>query len=298
MGAIEVATDSARPLNGVLPKGRRLRPRRISGTVLRYLVLAGIAALYLFPFVVVLTTSFKPADEIFALPPSLGSSRWTLDNYRAALDAMPFGRYLLNTAFISIVTVIGQLLSSSIVAYSLAKMRWRGRDALFVLIVATMMLPPQVTMIPVYIGWSKIGLTGTYLPLLIPQFFGAAFFIFLLRQFFRGIPEELLDAARVEGASDLRIYWSIVLPLARPALVALSIFAFMWAWTDFLLPLIYINDPEQYTLSIGLYSFFSENGVAWGALMAAATLMSLPLILVFLVGQRQFVRGVAITGIK
>jgi multiple sugar transport system permease protein len=298
MAATDTTPVLVRSPNGVLPAARRLRPRRTSRNLLRYAVLAGMAALYLFPFVVVLTTSLKPVDEIFTLPPSLGSDRWTLDNYRAAVSAMPFGRYLFNTALISSVTVVGQLLSSSIVAYSLAKIRWRGRDALLLLIIATMMLPPQVTMIPVYIAWSKIGLTGSYWPLLIPQFFGSAFFIFMLRQFFRGIPEELLDAARVEGASDLRLYWSVVLPLARPALVALSIFAFMWAWTDFLLPLIYINDPEQYTLSIGLYSFFSEHGVEWGALMAAATLMSVPLILVFLVGQRQFVRGIALTGIK
>jgi multiple sugar transport system permease protein len=298
MPATDVASVSVRSPNGAVPWARGLNPRRAAGGGLRYLVLAGISALYLFPFVVVLTTSLKPADEIFTLPPTLGAKRWTLDNYRAALEAMPFARYLFNTALISSITVVGQLFSSSIVAYSLAKIRWRGRDALLLLIIATMMLPPQVTMIPVYIGWSKIGLTGSYLPLLIPQFFGSAFFIFMLRQFFRGIPEELLDAARVEGASDLRIYRSVVLPLARPALVALSIFAFMWAWTDFLLPLIYINDPDQYTLSIGLYSFFSEHGVEWGALMAAATLMSLPLIFVFLVGQRQFVRGIALTGIK
>ncbi|TMF41469.1 MAG: carbohydrate ABC transporter permease [Chloroflexi bacterium] len=298
MQATEAAPAPARAPNGVLPVTRQLSGRRVGGAAWRYVVLAVVSALYLFPFVVVLTTSFKPADEIFKLPPSLGSDRWTLDNYRAALDAMPFGRYLFNTALISSITVVGQLLSSSIVAYSLAKIRWRGRDALLLLIVATMMLPPQVTMIPVYIAWSKLGLTGTYLPLLIPQFFGLPFFIFMLRQFFRGIPEELIDAARVEGASDFRIYRSVVLPLSRPALVALSIFAFMWAWTDFLLPLIYINDPEQYTLSIGLYSFFSEHGVEWGALMAAATLMSLPLVLLFLVGQRQFVRGIALTGIK
>lgn len=284
--------------NGILPRVERLGLNRIGGLAVRYAVLAGIALLYLFPFVVVVTTSLKPAGEIFSLPPRLGSSRWTLDNYRAALDTMPFVRYLLNTAFISTVTVFGQLFSSSIVAYSLAKIRWRGRDALLLLIVATMMLPPQVTMIPVYIGWNRIGLTGTYAPLLVPQFFGNAFFIFMLRQFFRGIPEELLDAARIDGASEFRIYRSIALPLARPALVALSIFAFMWAWTDFLLPLIYINDPEQYTLSIGLYNFFSEHGVAWGALMAASTLMSVPLVVVFLFGQRQFLQGIALTGIK
>jgi multiple sugar transport system permease protein len=282
----------------VARRARRLTVDAGARLALRYAILVGLAALFLFPFAVVITTSLKPADEIFKLPVSLGSDRWTLDNYRAALETMPFARYLFNTALISTVTVVGQLISSSIVAYSLAKIRWRGRDALLLLIVATMMLPPQVTMIPVYIGWSRIGLTGTYWPLLIPQFFGSAFFIFMLRQFFRGIPEELLDAARVEGASDMRIYRSIVLPLARPALVTLAIFAFMWSWTDFLLPLIYINDPNQYTLSIGLYSFFSEHGVEWGALMAASTLMSLPLIVVFFLGQRQFVRGIALTGIK
>jgi multiple sugar transport system permease protein len=298
MRASEASPNLARAPNGVASRAGRLDRGRVVHGGWRYAILIGISALYLFPFLVVLTTSLKPVEEIFTLPPSLGSDRWTLDNYRAALDAMPFGRYLFNTALISSITVIGQLLSSSIVAYSLAKIRWRGRDGLLILILATMMLPPQVTMIPVYIAWSKLGLTGTYLPLLIPQFFGLPFFIFMLRQFFRGIPEELIDAARVEGASDFRIYRSVVLPLARPALIALSIFAFMWAWTDFLLPLIYINDPEQYTLSIGLYSFFSEHGVEWGALMAAATLMSLPLVLLFLVGQRQFVRGVALTGIK
>jgi multiple sugar transport system permease protein len=155
-----------------------------------------------------------------------------------------------------------------------------------------------VTMIPVYILWARMGLTGSYVPLIVPHFFGLAFFIFMLRQFFRGIPDDLLDAARVEGASELRVYWHIVLPLAKPALVTVAIFTFVWSWTDFLLPLIYIDDPEQYTLSIGLYSFFSEHGVEWGALMAASVLMSLPLILVFLVGQRQFLRGISLTGIK
>jgi multiple sugar transport system permease protein len=290
---VPVAVDHAttRRSSSRLVRGlRRLAPR--------YAALIGLAALYLFPFVVVLTTSLKPPEEVFSIPPSLGSDRWTLDNYADALSAMPFGRYLFNTALISTFSVAGQLLVSPLIAYSLAKIPWRHRDVLLVLILATMMLPPQVTMIPVYILWSKLGFTGSYVPLILPQFFGAAFFIFMLRQFFRGIPEELLDAARVEGASELTIYRRIVLPLAKPALVTVAIFTFMWSWTDFLLPLIYIDDPELYTLSIGLYGFFSEHGVAWGALMAASVLMSLPLILVFLVGQRQFIRGIALTGIK
>lgn len=282
-------------------KARRSAPRLLRGLRRlgpRYAALVGLAALYLFPFVVVLTTSFKPPDEVFSIPPTLGSDRWTLDNYGEALSGMPFGRYLFNTALIATFSVVGQLLVSPLVAYSLAKIPWRHRDALLVLILATLLLPPQVTLIPVYIMWAELGFTGSYIPLILPQFFGSAFFIFLLRQFFRGIPEELLDAARVEGASEFTIYRRIVLPLAKPALVTVAIFTFLWSWTDFLLPLIYIDDPEQYTLSIGLYGFFSEHGVAWGALMAASVLMSLPLIIVFLVGQRQFIRGISLTGIK
>jgi multiple sugar transport system permease protein len=180
----------------------------------------------------------------------------------------------------------------------MSKIRWRGRNLLLLLILSTMMLPPQVTLIPLYVLWSKIGLVGTYWPLLIPQFFGLPFFVFMLRQFFMGIPDELLDAARVDGASEFKVYRTIALPLARSALVTVAIFQFMWTWTDFLLPLIYINDPRRYTLSIGLYNFFSEHGVDWGALMAASTLMSLPLVALFFFAQRQFVQGVTLTGVK
>jgi multiple sugar transport system permease protein len=276
----------------------RIRLNAALTRVLRYAVLVGISALFFFPILVVLSTSFKPPTEIFSLPPQLWSEHWTTDNYVDAFQAMPFVRYLGNTALLASVSVVGQLLSSPLVAYGLAKIRWPGRDALLLLVISTMMLPPQVTLIPVYLLWNKAGLVGTYWPLLIPQFLGSAFFIFMLRQFFRGIPDELLDAARVDGASEFRIYRSIVLPVARSALVTVAIFTFMWTWTDFLLPLIYLTDPSQYTLSIGLYAFFSEHGVQWGALMAASLMMSLPLVLLFLVAQRQFIQGVSITGLK
>jgi multiple sugar transport system permease protein len=276
----------------------RSGPQVSVGRFLRYLLLIGISALFFFPILVVISTSLKPATEIFSLPPQLWSDNWTLDNYVQAFQAMPFVQYLWNTALLASISVLGQLLSSPLVAYGLAKVRWRGRDGLLLLVIATMMLPPQVTLIPVYLVWGKLGLIGTYWPLLIPQFFGSAFFIFMLRQFFRGIPDELLDAARVDGASEFRIYRSIVLPLARPALATVAIFTFMWTWTDFLLPLIYLTDPKQYTLSIGLYAFFSEHGVQWGALMAASLMMSLPLILLFLVAQKQFIKGVSITGLR
>jgi multiple sugar transport system permease protein len=265
---------------------------------LRYLVLLVISAFFLFPFLVVLSTSFKPAREIFTFPPRLWSSHWTLSNYGEAFHGMPFWSYLGNTFLLAGVSVAGQLISSPLVAYSMSKIRWRGRNLLLLLILSTMMLPPQVTLIPLYVLWSKIGLVGTYWPLLIPQFFGLPFFVFMLRQFFMGIPDELLDAARVDGASEFKVYRTIALPLARSALVTVAIFQFMWTWTDFLLPLIYINDPRRYTLSIGLYNFFSEHGVDWGALMAASTLMSLPLVALFFFAQRQFVQGVTLTGVK
>jgi multiple sugar transport system permease protein len=177
-------------------------------------------------------------------------------------------------------------------------MRWRGRDFLFILIIATMMLPPQVTMIPVFIMWNSSPFMGTYVPLILPTFLGSAFFIFMLRQFFRAIPNDLLDAARIDGASEFRIYFQIVLPMARAALATVGLFAFVWAWVDFLGPLIYLSDPNKYTLSIGLYNFFSQYGIEWGPLMAACAVFSIPLIVVFVVTQKQLIEGISLTGMK
>jgi len=264
----------------------------------RHAVLVVVAALFCFPFVVMLSTSFKTPPEIFQLPPRLWPERWTLANYRQAVEAMPFVRYLLNTLFLSTANVVGALFSCPLVAYSLSKIQWGGRRPLFLLVLATMMLPPQVTMIPVYILWNRLGLMGTYWPLVLPSYLGSAFFIFMLRQFFMGIPNELLDAARIDGASDLRIYLQIVLPLARSALAVVAIFTFVWTWTDFLNPLIYLNDESMYTLSVGLYAFFSEHGVQWGPLMAACSLFSLPLVALFILAQRQFIEGISMTGLR
>jgi multiple sugar transport system permease protein len=257
-----------------------------------------VALLFMLPFLVMATTSFKTEDDTFSLPPRLWPRQWVLDNYARVFDAMPFWRYLGNTVFLALAAVVGTLFSCPLVAYSLAKVPWPGRHLLFIVVISTMMLPPQVTMIPIYVLWNKTPLMGTYAPLIVPHFLGSAFFIFLLRQFFMGVPDDLLDAARVDGASEARIYLQVVLPLARPALATVAVFAFVWSWTDFLNPLIYLNDPERYTLSIGLYNFFSEHGVEWGALMAACTIFSLPLIGLFLVAQRQFIEGISLTGLK
>jgi len=293
--ALDTATmlRRAEEARAAVPRARRRR-----GNPLRYAALLAICAAFLLPFVVMLTTSFKDPADVFRFPPRLLPDRWSLDNFGAAMDAMPFWRYLGNTVLVSGLAVTGTLLSCPLVGYALAKLRWRGRGTVLVLALGTMMLPPQVTLVPLYLMWDKVGLTGTYLPLVVPSFFGTPFFIFLMRQFLVNMPDDLLEAARLDGASELRIYWRIVLPLARPALATIAVFQFVWAWTDFLNPLIYLDDDSEYTLSIGLYNFFSEHGVEWGPLMAASVLFTLPALVIFLIGQRHFVEGIATKGLK
>ncbi|MGC4191649.1 MAG: carbohydrate ABC transporter permease [Thermomicrobiales bacterium] len=278
----------------------RKRPstRKLVATGVRELAPVIVTLLFLFPFIVMISTSFKSPNETFSIPPRIWSDHWILDNYRRVFEVMPFWRYVGNTLLLSILAVIGTLFSCPLVAYSLSKVPWKLRDPLFLVIISTMMLPPQVTMIPVYLLWNETPLMGTWWPLIIPNFLGSAFSIFLLRQFFRGIPNDLLDAARIDGASEARIYWDIVLPLARPALATVGLFAFVGTWTDFLNPLIYLNDPKLYTLSIGLYNFFSEHGVEWGPLMAACVIFSIPLVMVFIIAQRHFIEGISLTGLK
>ena len=266
--------------------------------IYRYALVLLLVAVFVFPFVVMVMTAFKASDEIFRAPPELLPRVWTLEHFAAALTQIPFWRFLINTMVISGLSVVGTLLAAPLVAYSLAKLRWRGRNLLFVMVLATMMLPPQVTLIPIYMMWNKVGATGTILPLIVPAFLGIPFFIFLIRQFLMSVPGELIEAAKVDGASELRIYWSIVLPIARPALITSAVFQFVWAWTDFLYPLIYLNDEESYTLSIGLYSFLGQHGVQWGPLMAACVLFTLPAFLIFLVFQRYFIGGIATGALK
>ncbi len=272
--------------------------RKTTKSTISYAAIAVVVAAFMFPFVVMLATSFKPPTEIFTLPPRLLPDEWVFDNYALALEVMPIGRYFLNTMIIAVFAVIGTLISCPLVGYALAKYQWRGRGLVFALVVGTMMLPPQVTFIPLYLVFDRVGLTGTFLPLILPAFFGTPFFIFLMRQFFMGIPNELIEAARIDGASEFRIYLTIVLPLARPALATIAVFQFMWSWTDFLNPLIYLNDESLYTLSLGLNNFFSSTGIAWGPLMAASVTFTLPALVVFLIGQRYFLGGIATTGLK
>ncbi len=219
-------------------------------------------------------------------------------NYPSGLTFIPFTRYLLNTLLICALVVAGTLLSCSLVAYGLARIRWRGRNALFYVIIATMMLPFQVTMVPIFVVFARLGWVDSVLPLIVPAFFGNAFFIFLLRQFFLTIPDELADAARIDGCSEWDIYWRVVLPLAKPALATVGLFAFMNTWNDYVGPLIYLSDASKYTLSLGLASFSSQYGSYPGMLMAVTAVMTIPIIILFFLAQRTFIQGITLTGIK
>lgn len=291
----EQLASPARPLNA---EGRRPTVVASRRWVTRRVLIAALVLIFAFPFLVMAATAFKNVTDIFHAPPRLLPQTWTLANFRSAFGQIPLLRYLANTLLLCALNVIGTLISCPLVAYSLAKIRWRAKTPLFVLVLATMMLPPQVTMIPIFLLWNKLNATGTYLPLVVPAFLGTPFLIFMIRQFLMNVPEELIDAARVDGASELRIFRSVVLPIARPALATAAVFQFVWTWTDFLNPLIYLNDASKYTLSIGLYGFFSEHDVAWGPLMAACVMFTLPAFVVFLLGQRYFIGGISTTGIK
>ena len=272
--------------------------RRKLEQVAKYALLIAIGVLFAFPFVWLVLTSLKSASEIIAMPPTLFPQEWHWENYVKAVTAIPFFRYMGNTVFIFALKAIGATLSCSLAAYGFSMLRWPGRDVVFVLVLATMMLPFQVTMIPLYILYNQFGLIGTFVPLIAPSWFGYAFSIFMFRQFFRTIPRELTEAARIDGCSEPRIWAQIVMPLAKPAIAALILFEFMWTWNDFLAPLLYLSKETNWTLALGLLQFRSQRATEWELLMAASTLMVLPAIVLYFFGQKTFIQGVATTGLK
>jgi multiple sugar transport system permease protein len=277
------------------------RTRRLFSRGLVHLLLMGGSLIFLFPLLWMVTTSLKPAGEIFSVPPTLIPSVFQWSNYVEAFQIVPFGRHYLNTVFVVSVCVIGNVFTAALCAYGFARLRARGRDVIFALFLATMMLPPQVTMIPVFILFQKLGWINTYWPLIIPAFLGGgAFNVFLLRQFFLTIPRDLEEAGLIDGCSRFMIFWRIFLPLSRPALLTVTIFAFMWHWNDFISPLIYLHDQEKYTLalSLNLFKGMYITRTPWGPLMAASTMMVIPVIALFFALQRYFVEGIALTGIK
>lgn len=279
----------------VRPTGRRRTAWR--GWLMTALVW-GVALLFLIPFLWMISSSLKPNYQIFEVPPRWipNPPRW--ENYSEALTILPFGRYVLNTALITLLTIIGHLLSCTIIAYAFARLRAPGRDAIFVVMLATMMLPYPVTMVPLYVLFQRLGWINTIYPLVVPAFLGSPFYIFLLRQFFKTIPRDYEDAAYMDGANLLQILFRIMLPLAAPALATVAIFSFQAAWNDFLAPLIYLQKPDLYTVTLGLQFFRSTYTTNWAYLMAASLVTTLPVVVIFFLAQRYFVEGITLGGVK
>lgn len=255
---------------------------------------------FLFPIYWMVTASLKTLDEVFLFPPSWWPKELQWQNYREALTFMPFGRYALNTILVTSANVVGTVLSCSLVAFAFARLRAKVRDVMFLFVLSTMMLPPQVTMIPVYILFQRLGMVDTYWPLTLPAFFATSpFSIFLLRQFFMTVPKELDEAALIDGCSYFGIWWRVLLPAAKPALLTVALFTFTAHWNDLLGPLIYINSYEKLTLALGLANFRAMYGATpWHLLMAASIVVVAPCLLVYGFSQRYFMQGIVITGSK
>lgn len=268
------------------------------GSILFFILVVVLMAIFISPFLVMILTSFKTNSDAFTIPVQLLPREWVTENYPAAIAAIPYFRYMGNTLFITVISVAGQLLVTPMIAYSLSKIKWKGSHIISGLLMATMMIPITVTMIPMYKIYSMIGWTNTYIPLILPTFFGKAFYIVIVRQFFAGVPNSLIEAAKIDGANEFQRYWKIALPLCKPALTTVGIYAFLDAWSDYLLPLIYITKPEKYTLSLGLQQFMSQYSVDWARLMAAAVIFVLPVIICFAIFQKNFVQGIATSGLK
>lgn len=264
-----------------------------------YGMLFGISALFSLPFAWLVLTSLKPPAEVFSS--SWIPSRVEVENYQAVFDVAPVWRWMFNTFIISLLAVVSVVFSSSLVAYGFARLKFRGRSHLFALVISTYLLPGSVTLIPTFLIWNELGAVNTIFPLWAGNLFGSSFYIFMLRQFMFTIPRDLTDAARVDGAGYFRIYWNIMLPLVRPALVAVAIFEFEAKWNDLITPLIYLSSPDRYTLALGLAGLkeqFQELGSQWSLLMAASVIFTLPMIALFFIFQRYFMEGVSHSGLK
>jgi multiple sugar transport system permease protein len=271
--------------------------------VLAHVWLVIFGAVFCVPFLWLVSRSLMANDQIMREPHSLMDlvpQPVRLTNYPEALafKGFHFLQYLGNTLFVCGLTVFGTVLSCALVAYGMSRIHWRGRNALFYIMLGTMMLPAQVTMIPIFVVFAKLHLVDSYVPLVLPAFLGNAFFVFLLRQFFIGIPRDLTDAARLDGCGELAIWWRVIVPLSKPALATVGLFAFMSAWNDYLGPLIYLSDQSRFTLSLGLASFSSQYGQEPGMLMAATTVMTVPIVVLFFFTQKTFIQGVTLTGLK
>lgn len=293
----QVAPDSQVSIEPMEKKTSRRSDQNWRIFIMFMLVLMSI--IMLTPFAFLVTSSLKSQVEIFQYPPVWIPNPIMWQNYTEALTLKPFGLYVFNTLKIVFLNVIAVVFSSSFCAYGFARIRFWGRDFWFGIVMATLFLPYAILIVPSFIIFSRLGWVDTIAPLTVPLFFGGgAFNIFLLRQFFRTIPEELADAARIDGCTEFGIYWRIMLPLSKPALITVGIFTFLNAWNDLLGPVIYLRSPNNFTIAVGLAGFTSQLSNRWDLLMAAATTMIIPIVILFFFSQRYFIRGIVLTGLK
>lgn len=277
----------------------RRRVRRVLGRGIIYLLLIGLGLVFVSPLYWLLSSGLKADDQLMVAPPVWIPMPPQWHNFVDAWNAAPFSLYLENTLIISIPSTIGAVVTSATTGYGFARLRFPGRDFLFAIMLATLMLPDVILLIPTFILFHALGWINTFKPLIVPSFFGgSAFYIFLMRQAFRGIPRELSEAAKVDGASEVRIFAQVIVPLVKPALSSVAIFAFVARWNDFAGPLIYLNNDNKWTLTLGLQNFISEHSTDWSHLMDISFLMMLPIIVIFLFAQRYFIQGIALTGGK
>ncbi len=280
-------------------KANRKRTDAIQKFVI-YLILIAGAVIVLFPFLWTFSTSLKTPDQVYQIPPQMIPDPADPLNYARVLVDRPFARWMLNSLFVVVVSTVGTLLSCSLAAFAFSRLRWPLRDKLFLVLLATMMLPTQVTLIPTFILFKELGWINTYFPITLPAWFARnAFYVFLLRQFFMTIPLDLDDAARMDGASHLQVYWRIILPMSKPALGVAALMFAQFKWREFLAPLIYLNRTDSLTAAVGLRTFMDEtHGTDWELMMAANIMFMLPVVIVFFFTQRYMIQGVVITGVK
>jgi len=281
------------------PKLNRKQMNKIKGVFLHlFLGLTSIG--FIFPFLWMLFTALKTPQELLLGTSSFLPQDPQWSNFLDAVTAIPFLLYLKNSLIIVVMVMLGTLISATTTAYAFAKLNWKGRDKWFLVMLATLMIPIQIILIPTYIMYAQIGWLGTRLPLIVPAFFGggSAFYIFLLRQFFKGIPKDLSESAIIDGATHFQIFIKIMLPLCKPAIITVMLFTFMGTWNDYFGPLIFLSDPEKWTLALGLRAFQLQYGGRFDLMMAAAILIMLPTLILFFFAQKQFIEGITFTGIK
>jgi len=275
-----------------------LRQRRTLGRVLVHLaLLTGVFFMFV-PLVWTISTSLKAPGDVYAFPPQWIPNPVHWENYREAVTAVPFGRYLWNTTVITVVSIVGKVISVTLVAFAFARLQWWGRDVFFFIMLATMMLPPHVTLIPQFILFKQLGWIDTFLPLIVPQFFGGPYLTFLARQFFMTLPRDLDDAARIDGCSSFGVFWRVILPMSQPVMAMIIVLVFNGQWNEFLNALIYLQNQRNFTLALGLRMFQGEAAASWHLLMAASLLTMLPVLALFFAAQRYFMQGIVFTGVK